>query len=87
LIGLFKPIYVMNWVKSFFSWGLIVLAYKVMVSSIAFAMLQLDFNNTSIYAFIVGIFAPFAAYQVISGSTLGLLGAVGRTVSKAVPGL
>ena len=84
LIGLYRPIYVLNWVKSFFSWGLIVLTYKILVSSIAFVMLSLDFANAGVYALVVGIFAPWSAYQVISGSSLGLLGAVGGLAQKAV---
>jgi hypothetical protein len=84
LIGLYRPIYVLNWVKSFFSWGLIVLTYKILVSSIAFVMLSLDFANAAVYALVVGIFAPWSAYQVISGSSLGLLGAVGGLAQKAV---
>jgi hypothetical protein len=83
LMGLYNSSIIAKWVKSFFSWGLISFAYKVIVTSIGFALLKGDVANTGLYAVIVGLISPWAAYQVVSGSSLGVLSAVGSTARTA----
>ena len=80
LIGIGTPGYVKHWAKSFFSWGLILFSYKAIVSSVAYIMLDANILDTGVYALVAGFFAPIIAYQVVSGSTLGLMGAVGSAV-------
>ena len=77
LIGMGEPAHVKQWVKSFFSWGLILFCYKAIVSSVAYLMLSANVLDTGIYAVVAGLFAPWLAYQVVSGSSMGLLNAVG----------
>ena len=81
VIALGTPSYLMRWAKSFFSWGLILFTYKAIVSSVAYIMLDANIVDTGVYALVAGFFAPIIAYQVVSGSTLGLMGAVGSAVA------
>ena len=85
MVGLLSRLYLINWIKSFVSWSLISFAYKIIVTSVSFVLLTFDLVNSGLYAVVVGIFAPFLAYQLISGSTLGLMGAVG-SVAGSVTG-
>jgi hypothetical protein len=84
LIGLYDSSIVMKWIKSFFSWGLIAFAYRVIVTSIGFVLLKGNVANAGLYAVIVGAVAPWAAYQVVSGSSLGVLSAVGSMARTAL---
>lgn len=84
LRGIAEPAFVLKWFNSFLSAGLISMSYKIIVLSVAWAMLTLDINDAGLYSIIAGLGAPWAAYQVISGSSLGLMGSVGSTVSRFI---
>lgn len=84
LLGLFDFSRVTQWGKSFLSWGLISFSYKVIVTTVGFVMLKANVGQTGLYAVIVGVFAPFAAYQVVSGSSLGLLSASASSARAVV---
>ncbi|MGL5062104.1 MAG: hypothetical protein ACRC62_19190, partial [Microcoleus sp.] len=83
LLALYDPGKVLQWGKSFMSWALISFSYKVIVTSVGFVMMQGNVAQTGLYAVLVGLFAPWAAYQVVSGSSLGIMNAassIGRSI-------
>ncbi len=82
LRGLADPGFVLKWFNSFVSVGLISMSYKIIVLSVAWVLLTLDISSSGLYALVAGLGAPWAAYQVISGSSLGLMGSLGGTASK-----
>jgi hypothetical protein len=84
LRGIAEPVFVLRWFNSFLSAGLITMSYKIIVLSVAWAMLTLNVVDSGLYAIVAGLGAPWAAYQVISGSSLGLMGAIGNTASRFV---
>jgi hypothetical protein len=84
LRGLAEPAFVLKWFNSFLSVGLISMSYKIIVLSVAWVLLTLDISSSGLYAVVAGIAAPWAAYQVISGSSLGLMGALGNTTSRFI---
>ena len=71
-----------QWFKAFWSFSLINVAYKIIVSSVAFAMMAAGFTDVLMYGLIVGICAPVLAVQVVSGNNLGLLSTVGSLASR-----
>jgi hypothetical protein len=82
--GIAQPEFVLKWFSSFLSVGLIGMSYKMIVLSVAWAMLTLNILDSGVYAIVAGLGAPWAAYQVISGSSLGLMGAIGNTISRFI---
>jgi hypothetical protein len=84
LLGLFNPGTVFQWGKSFMSWGLISFSYKIIVTTVGFVMLKSDVGQTGIYAIVVGVLAPWAAYQVVSGSSLGIMNAAGSAARAVI---
>jgi hypothetical protein len=84
LRGIAEPAFVLKWFNSFLSAGLIAMSYKIIVLSVAWAMLTLNVVDSGVYAIIAGLGAPWAAYQVISGSSLGLMGSIGNTASRFI---
>jgi hypothetical protein len=84
LLGLYNPARVFQFGKSFMSWGLISFSYKVIVTTVGFVMLKGNVSQTGLYAVLVGVFAPWAAYQVVSGSSLGIMSAVSSAARSAI---
>ena len=73
-----------QWFKSFWAYSLINVAYKIIVSSIAFAMLAAGFTDVLTYALIAGLGAPLLAINVVSGNNLGILSGVGSAASRLI---
>ncbi|MGL5719500.1 MAG: hypothetical protein ACRCYP_01715 [Alphaproteobacteria bacterium] len=76
LMGIADPSYVAGVFKNFFSWALVGFAYRTLIVTIAYAMLSADFGNTLVFAIIVGVLAPFFAYQAAVGNALGVMSGV-----------
>jgi hypothetical protein len=80
LVGIYSFGFVLKWIRSFLSWGLINFSYKVIVSGVGFLMLQTHVFDTGLYAVVIAFLAPWAAFQVVSGSTLGIFSGAGAAL-------
>ena len=73
-----------QWFKSFWSFSLINVAYKIIISSVAFAMMAAGFTDVLLYGLIAGLGAPILAVQVVAGNNTGILSTVGNAASRIV---
>jgi hypothetical protein len=84
LIGIADPGFISDWLKAFFSWALIFVAYKLIMVSVAFGMLSTNITDVLLYGIVAGLGAPFLAIEVVSGKSLGLLSGIGSVATKLI---